>query len=68
MEARLALHSIYFPTAMPPISNPNAGLVVSQRETLFALAADFQKYLESEPEAHLILRATPIRGALLNTI
>jgi outer membrane protein OmpA-like peptidoglycan-associated protein len=57
MEARLALHSIYFPTAMPPISNPNAGLVVSQRETLVALAADFKKYLESKPEAHLILES-----------
>ena len=57
MEARLSLHSIYFPTAMPPISNPNAGLVVSQRETLVALAADFKKYLESKPEAHLILES-----------
>ena len=55
MEARLALHSIYFPTAMPPIEDPNAGLVVSQRQTLVALAADFKKYLESKPEAHLIL-------------
>jgi hypothetical protein len=57
MEARLSLHSIYFPPAMPPISNPNAGLVVSQRETLVALAADFKKYLESKPEAHLILES-----------
>ena len=55
MEARLSLHSIYFPTAMPPISNPNAGLVVSQRQTLFALASDFEKYLKSKPEAHLFL-------------
>ena len=57
MEARLSLHSIYFPTAMPPIRNPNAGLVVSQRETLVALAADFKKYLESKPGAHLILES-----------
>ena len=57
MEARLSLHSIYFPTAMPPITNPNAGLVVSQRQTLFALAADFEKYHESKPEAHLILES-----------
>ncbi len=55
LEARLALHSIYFPTAMPPIKNPNAGLVASQRQTLVGLAADFKKYLESKPEAHLIL-------------
>jgi outer membrane protein OmpA-like peptidoglycan-associated protein len=57
MEARLSLHSIYFPTAMPPIRNPNAGLVVSQREILVALAADFKKYLESKPGAHLILES-----------
>jgi len=54
-EARLALHSIYFPTSMPPIENPNAGLVASQQQALVALAADFKKYLESKPEAHLLL-------------
>jgi outer membrane protein OmpA-like peptidoglycan-associated protein len=54
-EARLSLHSIYFPTAMPPIRNPNAGLVASQQQTLVALAADFKRYLESRSEAHLIL-------------
>jgi hypothetical protein len=55
LEARLALHSIYFPTAMPPIKNPNGGLVASQRNTLVGLAADFKKYLQSKPDAHLIL-------------
>jgi hypothetical protein len=55
LESRLALHSIYFPTAMPPIRDPNAGLVPSQRQTLIALAADFKKYLQSKPDAHLIL-------------
>ncbi len=55
LEARLALHSIYFPTAMPPVKNPNAGLVPTQRRTLTGLAADFKKYLQSKPEAHLIL-------------
>ena len=54
-EARLALHSIYFPTSMPQIENPNAGLVASQQQTLVALAADFKKYLENKPEAHLLL-------------
>jgi hypothetical protein len=48
---------------MPPIRNPNAGLVASQRQTLVALAADFKKYLESKPEAHLILESyTDPRG------
>jgi outer membrane protein OmpA-like peptidoglycan-associated protein len=64
LEARLALHSIYFPTAMPPIKNPNGGLVASQRQTLTALAADFKKYLEIRPDAHLILEGhADVRGS-----
>ncbi len=55
VEARLALKSIYFPTSMPPVSDPHTGLVDSQQQTLFSLAADFRKYLESKPEAHLLL-------------
>ncbi|HXX02612.1 MAG TPA: OmpA family protein, partial [Candidatus Acidoferrales bacterium] len=55
LEARLSLHSIYFPTAMPPVKDPNAGLVNSQQATLTALAADFLTYLKSKPDAHLIL-------------
>ena len=55
LEQRLALHSIYFPTAQPTPANPKGGLVKSQQSTLVALAADFKKYLESKPEAHLIL-------------
>jgi outer membrane protein OmpA-like peptidoglycan-associated protein len=55
LEARLALHSVYFPTALPTPANPNGGLVRSQQATLTTLAADFKKYLESKPDAHLIL-------------
>ena len=55
IESRLALESIYFPTSMPPVEIPNAGLVASQQQALVALAADFKKYLESKPEAHLLL-------------
>lgn len=55
LEARLALHSIYFPTALPTAANPSGGLVKSQQATLTTLAADFKKYLESKPDAHLIL-------------
>ena len=55
LEGRLALHSIYFPTAMPPVGNPKAGLVASQRQTLTGLADDFKQYLQAKPEAHLIL-------------
>src|SRR5579862_5142788 len=55
LEQRLSLHSIYFATAMPPVRDPNAGLVASQRQTLIGLATDFKKYLQSRPDAHLIL-------------
>lgn len=55
LEQRLALHSIYFPTAQPTPANPKGGLVKSQQGTLTTLASDFKKYLESKPDAHLIL-------------
>jgi outer membrane protein OmpA-like peptidoglycan-associated protein len=55
LEVRLALHSIYFPTAQPTVARPNGGLLASQAVTLDVLAADFQKYLAYKPDAHLIL-------------
>ena len=55
LESRLALHSIYFATARPRAENPDGGLLPSQEQTLVSLAADFQKYLQSKPDAHLIL-------------
>ena len=68
LEARLALHSIYFPTAQPTIKNPNGGLLASQQQTLTSLASDFQKYLEVKPDAHLILEghADPRGSAAYN--
>jgi outer membrane protein OmpA-like peptidoglycan-associated protein len=55
LEARLALHSIYFVTNQPLAGNPKGGLLPSQQKTLIALAADFKEYLQSKPDAHLIL-------------
>lgn len=55
LEARLALHSIYFVTNQPWAKNPKGGLLPSQQKTLIALAADFKSYLGMKPEAHLIL-------------
>ncbi len=55
LETRLALRSIFFPTAQPTAESPNAGLVDSQQATLQALAADFKKYLEYKPDAVLTL-------------
>lgn len=55
LEARLALHSVYFPTAQPTAKDPTGGLLPSQQHTLMALATDFKKYLEAKPDAHLTL-------------
>jgi outer membrane protein OmpA-like peptidoglycan-associated protein len=55
LEARLALHSIYFATARPTIEHPERGLLDSQADILEKLAADFVSYLKYKPDAHLIL-------------
>jgi outer membrane protein OmpA-like peptidoglycan-associated protein len=55
LEAKLALHSIYFQTARPSIAHPDRGLVDSQADILTTLAADFTNYLKYMPDAHLIL-------------
>jgi outer membrane protein OmpA-like peptidoglycan-associated protein len=55
LEAKLALHSIYFPTARPTVENPEGGQVDSQAEILKTLAEDFKSYLRYKPDAHLIL-------------
>ncbi len=64
LEAKLALHSIYFPTAQPTVAKPMGGLLASQEGTLDALASDFQQYLKYRPDAHLILEGhADVRGA-----
>jgi outer membrane protein OmpA-like peptidoglycan-associated protein len=55
LEVKLALHSVYFPTAQPTPAKPNGGLLPSQAVTLDTLATDFQAYLKYRPDAHLIL-------------
>jgi len=55
LEAKLALHSIYFPTARPTEENPGGGLVDSQAQILITLANDFKAYLKYVPDAKLIL-------------
>ena len=64
LEAKLALHSIYFPTAQPTVAKPNGGLAPSQAATLDTLAGDFLQYLKYRPDAHLILEGhADVRGA-----
>ncbi|MGH9744243.1 MAG: Ig-like domain-containing protein [Candidatus Acidiferrum sp.] len=64
LEVRLALHSVYFPTAQPTVARPNGGLLSSQAATLDTLATDFEQYLTYKPDAHLILGGhADIRGS-----
>lgn len=56
IEKRLALHSVYFATAKPRASDPDAGLLPSQEKTLTTLAGDFLVYLQVKPDARLTLR------------
>jgi len=63
LEARLALHSVFFPTAQPRAAHPEGGLLESQQQTLKTLAEDFKVYLTIKPEAHLILTGhADVRG------
>jgi outer membrane protein OmpA-like peptidoglycan-associated protein len=72
LEQRLALHSIYFVVDQPRPNNLKGGLLPSQQQTLIALAADFKKYIEDKPDAHLILgghadhRGTPAYNMALS--
>jgi outer membrane protein OmpA-like peptidoglycan-associated protein len=64
LELRLALHSIYFPTAQPTANDPMEGLLSSQKDMLISLASDFKQYLVSRPDAHLTLEGhADIRGS-----
>jgi len=55
LEAKLALHSIYFQTARPTAEHPEGGLLESQADILKTLAEDYLDYLKYMPDAHLIL-------------
>ena len=55
LAERLALRSIYFPTADPTVQQHGRGLLASQHSTLLSLAADFSQYLKTQPAARLIL-------------
>lgn len=55
LEARLALHSVYFATAQPTPKDPNAGLLPSQQKILLNLATDFKKYMQAKPDARINL-------------
>ena len=65
LEARLSLHSVFFPTAQPRAEHPEGGLLASQQGTLTTLATDFKSYLTFKPDAHLILTGhADVRGSV----
>jgi outer membrane protein OmpA-like peptidoglycan-associated protein len=65
LEARLALHSVFFPTAQPRATHPEGGLVESQQRTLSTLATDFKSYLAIKPDARLTLTGhADVRGSV----
>jgi outer membrane protein OmpA-like peptidoglycan-associated protein len=65
LEARLALHSVFFPTAQPRAAHPEGGLVPSQQGTLTTLATDFKSYLAIKPDGHLTLTGhADVRGSV----
>jgi len=65
LEAHLALHSVFFPTAQPRVEHPEGGLVESQQGTLTTLATDFKSYLAFKPQAHLTLSGhCDVRGSV----
>jgi hypothetical protein len=57
LETRLAMNSVYFPTALPTKGNPTKGLVPSQQKVLTDLFGDYMKYLQFQPKANLIIQA-----------
>jgi outer membrane protein OmpA-like peptidoglycan-associated protein len=64
LEARLALHSVFFPTNLPRVKTPNDGLVDSQQVILTTLATDFKNYLGFKPDAHITLTGhADVRGS-----
>jgi len=56
-DVGLALASVFFPTAYPETSRPEAGLVKSQQEVLGRLAEAFKKYVAYDAGARLVLEA-----------
>jgi outer membrane protein OmpA-like peptidoglycan-associated protein len=64
LETKLTLNSIYYPTNLPTVAEPNGGLVASQQARLDEIVSNFKDYLTVRPEAKLILEAhADMRGS-----
>ena len=64
LETKLTFNSIYYPTNLPTVKDPQGGLVPSQEKRLEEIVANFKDYLTVRPEANLILGAhADLRGS-----
>ncbi len=57
LETKLTFNSIYFPTNLPTVADPQGGLVPSQAARMEDIVTNFKQYLQMRPEANLILQA-----------
>ena len=65
LETKLTFNSIYFPTNLPTVADPQGGLVPSQERRLEEIVTNFKQYLAIRPEANLILEAhADLRGSV----
>ena len=65
LETKLTFNSIYFPTNLPTVADPQGGLVPSQERRLEEIVTNFKQYLAVRPEANLILEAhADLRGSV----
>ena len=63
LETKLTFNSIYYPTNLPTVKDPQGGLVPSQATRLDEIVTNFKEYLTVRPEANLILEAhADLRG------
>jgi outer membrane protein OmpA-like peptidoglycan-associated protein len=57
LEINLTFNSIYFPTNLPTIAEPEGGVVPSEGKRLESIVSNFKQYLTIHPDANLILTA-----------
>ena len=57
LETKLTFNSIYYPTNLPTVKDPQSGLVPSQQRRLDEIVTNFKEYLTVRPEANLNLEA-----------
>ncbi|MGD0227657.1 MAG: OmpA family protein [Terriglobia bacterium] len=65
LETKLTFNSIYYPTNLPTVKDPQGGLVPGQSRRLDEIVTNFKEYLTVRPEANLLLEAhADLRGSV----